>query len=568
MDTWNLEDIYKNKEELLKEHKELIEEFLKYKPKLNELNKEEFNKLLELKEKIQKVSIKLGSKSSLKYTENTTNPENTEKIAQIREYLTESSNKLLFFSIWFKNLEENKAKELTQGKYEHYLKEIRRYKDYIKSESEEQIMNILDTTGEDIHSELYDIVTNKFTFTWENKEITQEELRKYIKSPKKEIREKAYKILLNKYQENSHLLGELYKLVARSFYNKNIKIRGFKSPIEVANYSYNIPNEVVETLHNEIKNNTKLFQEYFKLKSKILSEEITRFDLYAPFLKEEKEYSYEKSKELVLESYKEFSPEIYNKLKEVFDKNHIHVYPKKGKQSGAFCYTITNDILPYVLLNHTNKLRDVQILAHELGHASHSIESNKNPEFTKHASLPLAEVASTFGELLLSKKLLKNSSKEEKIHILMDNIENYYASIGRQGFFSLFEIEAHNAIKNGITVDKIDELYFKNLEALFGPIKVDKIFKHEWKYIPHFYHYPFYVYSYAFAQLMSLSFFKLYEENPKEFTKKYLKFLSYGGNKKPLEIFKELNIDITKKEFWQKGLNIIQEKIDELKKLL
>ncbi|HDD70688.1 MAG TPA: oligoendopeptidase F, partial [Candidatus Woesearchaeota archaeon] len=146
-------------------------------------------------------------------------------------------------------------------------------------------------------------------------------------------------------------------------------------------------------------------------------------------------------------------------------------------------------------------------------------------------------------------------------------LDSQYASITRQGYFVIFEKEAHKRIAEGATVEDLNKLYLENLKEQFGNMKIDEIFQHEWKYIPHIYHTPFYCYAYSFGNLLVLALYRMYEEQGKDFIPKYLKILSYGGSESPEKILKEIGIDINKEEFWEKGFDIIREEIEKLKKL-
>jgi oligoendopeptidase F len=270
----------------------------------------------------------------------------------------------------------------------------------------------------------------------------------------------------------------------------------------------------------------------------------------------------------VLETFREFDHNFYNLAKKVFDEKHIHSEITENKRGGAYCYSVIKDLTPYILLNHTNKLRDVFTMAHELGHAVHDLAAKDQTEFTHHPSLPLAETASVFAEILLTKKMLKNASNEEKKEILVNFLDNQYSTITRQAYFILFEIEAHKKIKEGATSEELNRLYLENLKEQFGEfIDVPEIFQYEWNTIPHIHETPFYCYAYAFGNLLVLALYRMYEKEGKDFISKYMKILSYGGSESPINILKEVGIDITKEEFWQKGFEIIKEHLEMLENL-
>jgi oligoendopeptidase F len=179
----------------------------------------------------------------------------------------------------------------------------------------------------------------------------------------------------------------------------------------------------------------------------------------------------------------------------------------------------------------------------------------------------LAETASVFAEMLLNDKLAEKMSKKERKLLLAEEIDDMYATIMRQAFFTLFEIEAHDAIgEKNATIDQVSEIYLNNLKQQFGnSLAVTDDFQYEWLYIPHFYHTPFYCYAYSFGNLLVLSLYQQYKLEGKSFVPKYFNILAAGGSRKPENLLKDNGIDITKEEFWQKGFDLVKEKVEQLK---
>jgi oligoendopeptidase F len=253
----------------------------------------------------------------------------------------------------------------------------------------------------------------------------------------------------------------------------------------------------------------------------------------------------------------------------VFDQKHVDGEVRKGKRDGAFCWSVVPDMTPYVLLNYQGRARDVATMAHELGHAIHSMLAAHHSTFTFHSSLPLAETASTFGEMMLTDKLLAEE-KDEAVRrdILFKQVDDAYATILRQVYFALFEREAHEMTQKNATVDEMCAAYKENLKEQFGDsIELTDEFKWEWVSIPHIYHTPFYVYAYAFGQLLVFSLYQQFKAEGESFKPKYLKILSAGGSEAPAKILAEAGIDIRSAKFWQGGFDVLSRMVDELEKL-
>jgi oligoendopeptidase F len=298
-----------------------------------------------------------------------------------------------------------------------------------------------------------------------------------------------------------------------------------------------------------------------------------RYDLYAPLsfkLSDQKRFAYGKAVDIVLKTFDDFDLRFRDFATRVFYEQHVDSAIRKGKRGGAFCYTVSPKITPYVLLNFNGKTRDVSTLAHEFGHAIHSMAAADKPLLVQQAPLPLAETASVFAEMLLNDKLTEKMSEKERKLLLAEEIDDMYATIMRQAYFTLFEIEAHHAIaENNATIDQVSEIYLNSLKEQFGSsVIITPDFRWEWLYIPHFYHTPFYCYAYSFGNLLVLSLYQQYKlEGKPSFVPKYFNILSAGGSEKPEELLKENGIDISKEEFWQQGFDFVSEKVKQLKEL-
>ena len=581
---WNLDELVKNPtrstiDKKLAEIEKNTKKFTSIKKNLRpNITSTKFLKLLSDIEHIAEKSSMIGGYSSLRYSENTQSDEATSLLMRISKFNSEMENKLLFFDLWWKKqIDERNAKRLIKsaGQFSEYLKFKRLLAKYSLSEPEEKIINTLDVTGASALVKLYDKITNAFVYVvtvdGKKKTMSREQLTTLVRSNKAKIRETAYKSLFSKYNENKGVTGEIYQNTVQNWRDEGIGMRGVSSPIMIRNVSNDIDNKTIKTLLDVCKKNTKVFQNYFLQKAKLLGmKKLRRYDLYAPRKSKikEKTYSYDKSIKLVLESLSKFSPILSGYANNVFGQNHVDSSLRLGKTSGAFCSTPSTKISPYVLVNFTGKTRDVFTLAHEIGHAIHSISASGKSILVSEAPLPLAETASTFSELLLYDNLSEMVNDEEKKIMLSEKIDDFYATVGRQSFFTLFEISAHEQIANSTTVDEISKTYLNNLKEQFGnSVKISEDFGIEWSCIPHFHHAPFYCYAYAFGNLLSLSLFQRYKKEGKSFAPTYIEILAAGGSKKPENLLNDFGIDITKISFWQDGFDYIQNQVKELSKL-
>lgn len=590
---WNISDLVKDPSseefsQFLRSIEEQLVQFEESRQLLRpDISSEEFERLIHMLESIsEKVSIASGY-AYLSYYADTSSNEASALVTKMEKLASEISNRMLFFDLWFKKqIDHENANRLINAipkEYQEHLRHKRLVAKYSLSEPEEKIISTLEVTGILALTKIYDKMTSGFEFTMrlrhgrktiEKKFDNKEKLVSLVRSPDGNRREAAYKSLLQVYKRNSGVLGEIYQNIIMQWRDEAILMRGYRSPISVRNIANNLDDATVEALLAACRHNVAMFHDYFIEKSKMIGmRKLHRYHLYAPIsnkASDSKKFTYGKAVETVLDSFGDFDPQFRRLAERVFAKHHIDSEIRKAKRGGAFCYSVTPKLTPYVLLNFDGISRDVSTLAHEFGHAIHSMLASDMPLMVFHAPLPLAETASVFAEMLLNEKMAEKMSKKERRILLAEQIDNLYATIIRQAYFTLFEIDAHKAIgENNATIDAVAKIYMDNLKEQFGTsITISPDFEWEWVYIPHFYHTPFYTYSYSFGNLLVLSLYRQYKlEGSSSFVPKYFKILSAGGSRKPEELLMEAGIDISRQEFWQQGFDYVQEMIQQLKAL-
>jgi len=296
---------------------------------------------------------------------------------------------------------------------------------------------------------------------------------------------------------------------------------------------------------------------------------LRRYDIYAPVVKSDKRYDFDTAATMVLDSFGQFHPQVEAHTRRIFAENHLDSEVRKGKQGGAFCWSAGPDLPPWVHVNYQGRPDDVATLAHELGHAIHAMLAEKHTVFTYHSCLPLAETASTFGEMMLVDRLLATETDETvRRDLLFRQVDDAYATIMRQAYFALFERQAHDMVQKSASVDELSTAYFENLKEQLGDaVELSDEFKWEWIAVPHIYRTPFYVYAYTFGQLLVLSLYKQFKAEGEAFKPRYLKILAAGGSEAPAKILGEAGIDIHSAAFWQGGFDVLSALVDELEKL-
>ena len=551
--------------------------FEKKRPLLSEkIDLKELLPIIEALESIHRLAYRLGGYASLWFAADTQNQEALGMLMRSEQLISEISNRTLFFSLWWKELPEEVAQPLMQGAGDlrYWLEEMRHFKPHTLSEPEEKIINTKNVTGVNALSTLYDSITNRYSYKvvvdGEEKEMTRGELMSLVRSSDPDLRARAYQELYRVYGEDAAILGQIYQTIVRDWRNENVSLRNYQTPLSARNLANDLPDDVIETLLQTCQRNTSVFERFFKLKAKLIGmEKLRRYDIYAPVAQADKPYAYETAANKVLESFRKFDPRFAQMAERVFAEDHLDSEVRKGKSSGAFCSTINPDLTPWVLLNYQGKADDVATMAHELGHAIHSMLAEHHSLFTQHANLPLAETASTFGEMMLVDQLLAEETDEAvRRDLLFRQVDDAYATIQRQAFFALFEKQAHQMVVDGASVDEISAAYLENLKAQFGEgVEVSDEFRYEWVSIPHIFQVPFYVYAYAFGQLLVLALYKRYKAEGESFKPKYIRLLSAGGSEAPMALLDETGVDVRQPAFWQGGFDVLAEMVDALEKM-
>ena len=584
--TWDLKDLYssiddKNIDIDINNLTKKIDNFNKtYINKVKNLSATELFKALIEYEGINESLAKLESFAYLKYAENLSIEDNVIFYQKITETITNLYSKLIFFDLEINNMSDKEINSKLEDNsnlkkyYGKYIENIRMYKNHQLSLELEKLMNDKSSTSREAWSRLFDQTIDNMTFNFKGKTLNESQITDIINNNKdSDIRKEAGKVFGDKLGENIKLLSFITNILAKDK-AINDEWRKYETPISARNLSNMIEDDVVENLYNSVQNNYKnISHRYYKIKAEILGlEKLHYTDRNAPLpFDDTKIYTWEEAKNIVLNAYRDFSPEMADIGQKFFDNNWIDVPTRSGKRGGAFAHPTIPTVHPYILLNFQGTTRDVMTLAHELGHGIHMYLSKDQGYFMSNTPLTLAETASVFGEQLTFRYLLKNEQdKDKRIAIIANKIEDMINTVVRQIAFLEFEKTVHEERKNGeLTVERLNEIWLNVQRKSLGDIFIfDDEYKYYWSYIPHFIHSPFYVYSYAFGDCLVNSLYMSYMKDSSDFADKYVNLLKSGGSKDYKELLKPFNLNPKNPDFWQNGMNLIIELIDELEILL
>lgn len=462
-------------------------------------------------------------------------------------------------------------------KYRFSLENIYRFKKHVLSSEEEKLLSEVSNVFSSSHDAF--VALNNTDVIFDNikdennksVKLTSSNYSKYITSKDERVRKNAFSSLIKFYKKHINTISSLYlgQIKADTVCSK---VRKYDSSISSSLFRDNIPVELYDTLIKCTVSNLDTLKKYYDIKSRVLGKKLHIYDTYVNISSlEEKNISFEEGVVLVNKALKVLGEDYLCEFNNIINSNCVDVYPKDNKRSGAYEWG-TYGVSPYVSLNYENNIESVSTLAHEMGHAMHTYYSNLNQDYN-NANYPifLAEIASTVNEVLLSEYLINNTSDiDEKIYYLNEFIDKFKGTVFRQVMFATFEKEIHEKYENNeaITPSVLCDEYYKLNQLYFSPsVIVDDDIKYEWARIPHFYS-SFYVYKYATGFISALVIASKLINNESGFRDKYIKFLSSGGSDYPLDILKELGVDLNDYNTINGAFDILRNKVQLLQEYL
>ncbi|WP_303722125.1 M3 family oligoendopeptidase [Malonomonas rubra] len=541
----------------------------------------EFAGALQRYEALQRVALVPYHFAYLLFASNSEADSHKALLARAREVLTGVTEETLFFELDILKLSADAYRRLRTdsavASYGHYLDNTRAHAPYALSEEVEQVIKRKDLSGKEAFVSLFDEMTSSFRYRFkmpgetEEREVSGEELLALLYHPDRQMREEAFATFLRKHADHATVLVNCFNNILLD-HGREADLRRYPDLMTPTHLSSETEPEMVETLMRVTEENYGLAQRYFRLKRKLLGyEQMKNSDLYAPIGATTRTFSYEEAKDLVLESFGLFSSALAEPARQILEQGHADVFPAPGKGGGAFCMGILPEWKPYVLLNFTGNLRDVSTLAHELGHAVHYVLSGRQNLFHYHAPLPMAETASVFGEMLLTRELLnREDDRQLKIALLCSKLEDIIATTFRQNALTRFEQAAHARRGKGLlsAADYCDLWWQENARLFGSEVEMIEPYRWGWAYISHFIHARFYCYSYVFGELLVLALYQRFLLEGEAFIPKFIELLAAGGSARPQEILAPFGIDLADAQFWQSGYDFVAAMLDNLEALV
>lgn len=541
----------------------------RYRGAVADMSAAEFVDAYEAMEAIYDRRGRLESYAFLNFSTDTANRDYQAFVAKMQDLGAALSQKMVFFDLEWNALDDDRAQALlddpTLAKYRYVMEAERRRKPYQLTESQEQVIIEKDVTGSSAWTRFFTQLTSAFVFDWMGEEVNMTFVLDKLRHADRDAREMAWRKLTDKLDEKSMELTFIFNTLALDKANSDRR-RGYPSWVSSRNLSNKTSGEVVDALIETVTGNYALVARQYRLKKTLLGyDELYDYDRYAPLQLKASEafYRWDEAKRIVLRAFEGFGSTMKAAAQEFFDKDWIHAPVTASKRGGAFASPTVASANPYVFLNYMGSARDVTTLAHELGHGVHmTLSGRKSGQFALYTPLTTAEMASTFAEMLVFQNLMAaEDDKEARLAMLVEKIEDAFATVFRQISMNRFEDKMHNARRREgeLTTARLSELWLETQRDMFqDSVAITEEYGLWWSYVPHFLHTPGYVYAYAFGELLALALYRLYQEEGDSFVPKYIDLLAAGDSDYPDRLLAKMGVDINDPGFWQKGIDVIE----------
>ncbi|MFB6290219.1 MAG: oligoendopeptidase F [Candidatus Bipolaricaulia bacterium] len=581
---WDLDSIYQSNEgweEEFEEASNLLDQFEKYKGRVLESG-ENLLEVLKLREKVFRRVDKLFAYARMKSDENTKNQTYQAMSSRARGLHSSAESASSFIEPEIQSSSRGKIDSLIRDKpeletYRHYFNDVLRLKPHTRSAEVEGLVadleEVLAAPGE-----IYNYLTNADLEFPELEDpegnevkITLSNFVNLLKRKDREFREQVYKKFFDSFETMSNTVSISYENSVKTD-NKLADIRNYDSARARALDQNNIPGKVYDNLVEVIEDNLDLLHRHLDLKRQALGhEDLKMWDLYTSMAETEiSDISYEEAKKYVLEAVEPLGEDYRDQIERGFRSRWIDVYETPGKRAGAYSGG-AYDTQPFILMNYEGDISSLYTLAHELGHSMHSeLTSEHQPYIYEDYSIFVAEVASTLHEALLTEHLLNDVEDPDfRLHLLDHFLESFRTTLYRQTMFAHFEDEVHERVEagEGLTFDRLNELYGNLKEEYYEPVEVDDRIRFEWMRIPHFYR-AYYVYQYSTGISASLALSQQVLEEGESAVDRYRGLLKAGSSKYPLDALDDAGVDMSQPEPVKRALSMYERYLDRVEELV
>jgi oligoendopeptidase F len=553
----------------------------RYADRIAELDAQGLRKAMQELAAIQELVGRAGTYAALRFSTDTADPANGALLQLVQERGTAIETTLLFFELEWAALSDERAEALLEGDgldfCRHHLRNVRRYREHLLTEPEEKILAEKSVTGANAWTRLFEELTSALTVELapagdsrdgaaESEHIKLDVALSRLMLPDRELRRGAAEAVTAALERGVRTRAFLFNTLLADKATDD-RLRHYPHWLAARNLANEASDESVQALISAVRGRYEIARRWYRLKAGLLGvERLADYDRMAPVTEDEVTFTFAQARELVLDCYSSFSPELGALARRFFDERHIDAPVRAAKRGGAFCAEGVPSTYPYVLLNFTARRRDVLTLAHELGHGVHFALAAAQGIFHQATPLTLAETASVFGETIVFRRLLEDdSAPASRLALLAESVEDTIATVFRQVAMNRFEELVHNERRDRgeLSVARFGELWLESQEEMMGDsVELTSGYSSWWSYIPHFIGSPGYVYAYAYGLLLALSVYERYLHEGEEMVPRYLELLAAGGSRAPEELGQIVGVDLADPGFWEAGLDLVERQLE------
>jgi oligoendopeptidase F len=579
---WDLTDLCSGADEARTEWTALVQRAQelasRYRGKIASLDAADFRALLDETDELEQELSRLQVYSYLRLSMAATEVEANDLMTFSRDRAAEIENALVFLGLEWIALDDDKAEEILSSPeaapYAHKLRVEREEKPYVLSEAEEQALNARRPTvsaWQALHDRHVSTLEVPFDAGEGESPHTISQLLSYLYRPDRDIRLRAVTALYEGLAPRTDVLAAAYDALVGDRLSID-RLRGYENPMQPTNMNNELDDETVEAMMAATEEAYPIARKWLEAKAGLLGlDKLELADQYAP-IGDARAFGWPEAVDIVESSFGRFAPRLAEIFRSCIEAGHVDVLPRPGKAAGAYCTSVSKTIQPYVLMNYTERLRDVSTLAHEFGHATHNVLALEHQTFRSHrCGIPMAEVPSTFAQAIADDYLLENEADPgTRAALAADRLENAFAAIYRQTVLARFEQRAYGLRAEGLSLgaERLSELWLEENAKYYGDsLLMPEGYALGWSYIPHFIHVRFYTYAYSFAQLVALLLYRRFREDSEAFGPKYLELLASGGSASPADLVAPFGLDLRSTDTWREAfaeLDALREEAETL----
>jgi oligoendopeptidase F len=555
-------------DELLERADELADALACYRGRVGELDAQALARFMAVLGELHDVAGRVDAYATLRFASDSATGA---LVDAVQERVLDLETKVVFFELEWAELAPQSVESLLADpcldECRNYLRVMYAQRRHLLTEPEERVVAAKSVTGQESWVRLFDELNGSVSVVVDEEAQTLDEAFSLLAAPDRSVRRAAASAITAALEPGLRTKAFILNTLVQDQAIED-ELRGFDHWLARRNLEHQVSDGSIDALMSSVVARSDLSRRWYALKAGMLGlDRLADYDRMAPVVDEDVAIGWNDAVGLVLDAYRSFSPLLASHVRRLFDGGWIDAAPRPGKQGGAFCAYTVPSVHPYVLVNYNGRRRDVIALAHEVGHGLHALLAAPRGIFHHQTPATLTETASVFGETLMLDHLLSScSSPSERLALLAERIEATIANLFRQAAMHRFEELVHGLrrTEGELSVERIGELWNRTQAEMLGDaVDLTEGYASWWSFVPHFFHAPGTVHTYAYAQLLALSLYQRYQEGDPAFVDSYLGLLSAGGSRPVGTLVAEAGCDLDDPGSWNGGLAVVARLVED-----